>query len=45
MTSLTKKMSRETRDALLLLPELYGGAEISTGGEEVLPKLNALSKR
>jgi ATP phosphoribosyltransferase regulatory subunit len=41
---LTKKLEPKTRDALLLLPELYGGAEVLDLAEKRLPKLPELTR-
>jgi len=41
---LSKKLDAKTRGALLLLPELYGGAEILARAEKHLPKLPALKR-
>jgi ATP phosphoribosyltransferase regulatory subunit len=43
LKELTKTLASETRDALLLLPELYGGAEVLDLAEQRLPKLPALA--
>src|SRR4051812_8816592 len=39
LRGLSKKMNAATRDALLLLPELYGGAEVLDTAEKRLPRL------
>jgi ATP phosphoribosyltransferase regulatory subunit len=39
LTELSRKLPAKTRDALLLLPSLYGGAEILDQAEERLPKI------
>ena len=39
LTELSRKLPVKTRDALLLLPSLYGGAEILDQAEERLPKI------
>jgi ATP phosphoribosyltransferase regulatory subunit len=44
LRTLTKKLSPKTRDALLLLPELYGGREVLALAEKKLPKLDGLEK-
>jgi ATP phosphoribosyltransferase regulatory subunit len=44
IVALTRKLSAKGRDALRLLPQLYGGAEILDEAEKVLPKLPALGK-
>ena len=44
LKQLTKKLQAKTRDALLLLPELYGGAEILEVAARKLPKLDSLGK-
>jgi ATP phosphoribosyltransferase regulatory subunit len=44
LRELTKKMNPKTRDALLLLPELYGGAEVLDVAERKLPKLSELAR-
>jgi len=41
---LTKKLEPKTRAALLLLPELYGGAEVLDLAEKKLPQLPQLTK-
>jgi len=40
----TRKVSAEIRKALLLLPKLYGGAEILALAEKELPRISALQK-
>ncbi|HYT46811.1 MAG TPA: ATP phosphoribosyltransferase regulatory subunit, partial [Burkholderiales bacterium] len=44
LKALTKKLHAKTREALLLLPELYGGAEILETAARKLPKIDALQK-
>jgi ATP phosphoribosyltransferase regulatory subunit len=44
LQALTKNISSETRKALLLLPELYGGAEVIDRAEKALPAIPALKK-
>jgi ATP phosphoribosyltransferase regulatory subunit len=44
LQALTKKMDSKTREALLLLPELYGGAEVLDLAEKKLPKLPELTR-
>src|SRR5881394_2803365 len=44
LRSLSKKMNAATRDALQLLPELYGGAEVLDTAEKRLPRLAAVSQ-
>ena len=44
LRALTRKLDAKTRAALLLLPELYGGAEVLDVAERRLPKLPALQK-
>jgi ATP phosphoribosyltransferase regulatory subunit len=44
LRSLTRGLNTKTRDALLLLPELYGGAEILDVAAKKLPKLEGLEK-
>ena len=44
LKGLTKKLPAKTRDALLLLPELYGGAEVLATARKRLPKITSLSK-
>lgn len=44
LRTLTRKLDAKTRAALLLLPELYGGAEVLELAERRLPKLPALQK-
>ncbi len=42
LKALTKKLAGETRNALLLLPELYGGNEILSLAEKKLPDMKAI---
>jgi ATP phosphoribosyltransferase regulatory subunit len=44
LRTLTKAMDAKTREALLLLPELYGGAEVLELAEKKLPKLPELTR-
>jgi len=44
LKSLAKKLRPATRDALLLLPELYGGEEVLDTAEKNLPKIGELQK-
>ena len=44
LRTLSKKLNKATRDALLLLPELYGGAEVLDTAEKRLPRLAEVSK-
>ena len=44
LSALTKKLPLKTRNALLLLPELYGGAEALDLAEARLPKIERLQK-
>ncbi|TAK85167.1 MAG: ATP phosphoribosyltransferase regulatory subunit [Betaproteobacteria bacterium] len=44
LKDLTRKMNPKTREALLLLPELYGGAEVLEVAEKRLPKLAELTR-
>jgi ATP phosphoribosyltransferase regulatory subunit len=44
IASLTKKLPAATKNALGLLPELYGGPEILATAEKKLPKIEALQK-
>jgi len=44
LKELTKKLEPKTRDALLLLPELYGGVEVLDLAEKRLPKLAEISR-
>ena len=44
LASLTKKMSAKARDALRLLPDLYGGAEVLDEAEKRLPPFDAVRK-
>jgi ATP phosphoribosyltransferase regulatory subunit len=44
LRTLTKKLDGKTRDALVMLPELYGGDEVITRAEKVLPAIPALKK-
>ncbi len=41
---LTKGLGAKTRDALLLLPELYGAVEVLDAAEKKLPKLAELTR-
>jgi ATP phosphoribosyltransferase regulatory subunit len=44
LRELTRALNAKTRDALLALPDLYGGAEVLDLAEKRLPKLAALSR-
>ena len=44
LRALTKKLPAKTRDALLLLPELYGGEEVLALAEKKLPRLAELTR-
>src|SRR5437016_944299 len=44
LKELTKSVSAKTREALLLLPDLYGGAEVLDVAEKKLPKLAELTR-
>jgi ATP phosphoribosyltransferase regulatory subunit len=44
LRDLTRKMNAKTREALLLLPELYGGAEVLDLAEKKLPKHAELTR-
>jgi len=44
LQKLTKSFPAKTRDALLLLPDLYGGAEVLDIAEKKLPKLAGLTR-
>ncbi len=44
LKSLTGKISSLTRNAILLLPELYGGPEVLAIAEKKLPKIDSLQK-
>jgi ATP phosphoribosyltransferase regulatory subunit len=44
LRGLTKKLDAKTRDALLALPELYGGPEVLEAAEKKLPKLAELTR-
>jgi ATP phosphoribosyltransferase regulatory subunit len=44
LKELTKGLNAKTREALLLLPELYGGAEVLDAAEKKLPKLAELTR-
>ena len=44
LKELTKAMNPKTRDALLLLPELYGGPEVLDAAEKKLPKIPEISR-
>ncbi|HEU5178396.1 MAG TPA: ATP phosphoribosyltransferase regulatory subunit, partial [Burkholderiales bacterium] len=43
LRSLTRKLPARTREALLLLPSLYGGAEILDEAEQRLPRIAAVT--
>ena len=42
--SLSKGFSPKSREALLMLPDLYGGAEVLDAAEKKLPKIDVLQK-
>jgi ATP phosphoribosyltransferase regulatory subunit len=44
LRTLTRKLDAKTRDALVLLPELYGGKEVIRQAEKRLPAIPALKK-
>lgn len=44
LTSLSRRTDAKTRSALLLLPDLYGGAEVLDLAEKKLPRLPELKK-
>jgi ATP phosphoribosyltransferase regulatory subunit len=44
LQSLTKRLDAKTKNALLLLPELYGGAEVLDLAEKKLPPLPELTR-
>ncbi len=44
LKSLSKALPAKTRDALLMLPELYGGAEVLEVAAKKLPKIDGLEK-
>ena len=44
LRSLTKAMDSKTKEALLLLPELYGGSEVLDLAENKLPRLPELTR-
>ncbi len=44
LKSLTRKINSLARNAILLLPELYGGAEVLAIAEKKLPKIDSLQK-
>jgi len=44
LKELTKKLNAKTREALLLLPELYGGPEVLETAEKKLPKIAELTR-
>jgi ATP phosphoribosyltransferase regulatory subunit len=44
LKQLTKNLDAKTRDALLLLPQLYGGAEVLASAAKELPKIDGLGK-
>ena len=44
LKSMTRKLDAKTREALLLLPELYGGAEVLDEAEKKLPRIASLTR-
>jgi len=44
LRTLTRKLDGKTRDALVSLPELYGGEEVIARAEKELPAIPALKK-
>jgi ATP phosphoribosyltransferase regulatory subunit len=44
LRALTRKLDAKTREALVMLPELYGGKEVIDRAEKSLPALPALKK-
>jgi ATP phosphoribosyltransferase regulatory subunit len=44
LRTLTRKLDGKTRDALVMLPELYGGKEVIDRAEKALPAIPALKK-
>ena len=44
LRKLSRKLDAKTRNALLLLPELYGGAEVLDAAEKRLPKLPDIAR-
>jgi len=44
LRSLSKNLGKTTREALLLLPELYGGVEVLEAAEKRLPRLAEVGK-
>jgi ATP phosphoribosyltransferase regulatory subunit len=44
LKGLTRKLPAKTRDALLLLPQLYGGAEVLDVAEQKLPPIPELTR-
>jgi ATP phosphoribosyltransferase regulatory subunit len=44
LRSLSRKLNRTAKEALMLLPELYGGAEVLETAEKRLPKLPEVGK-
>jgi ATP phosphoribosyltransferase regulatory subunit len=44
LRALTKKFSASTRDAVLMLPDLYGGTEVLDLAEKKLPAIDSLRK-
>jgi ATP phosphoribosyltransferase regulatory subunit len=44
LKELTKALNPKTREALLLLPELYGGPEVLDAAEKKLPKIAQISR-
>jgi ATP phosphoribosyltransferase regulatory subunit len=44
LRELTKKLEAKTREALLALPDLYGGPEVLEAAEKKLPKIGELTR-
>jgi len=44
LNSLTKKLAAKSREALLLLPNLYGGAEVLDEAEKRLPRIAGITQ-
>jgi ATP phosphoribosyltransferase regulatory subunit len=44
LRALTRKLDGKTKDALIMLPELYGGVDVIARAEKALPAIPALKK-
>jgi ATP phosphoribosyltransferase regulatory subunit len=44
LRALTRKLDGKTKDALIMLPELYGGADVIARAEKALPAIPSLKK-